>query len=778
LKTAINNTFGNLTFNPDLFPVPAENRLSFCNDLNLSAIDNIRGDLIKVARIGSLVLIGLALLLIGLNCLAVWYKWRSMKGNFERTRQAWAFESPLNPTTKSSESEPQMDEHTRSFPSTPRNSTFSEKQTKFSGSKPQMSGHAESFSSTPSEKQTKFSGFKPQVDGHTFSSTPQNFTLSDEHAKFSGSEPQTNGHTRSFPSTPQNFTLSEKQAEFSGSEPQTNGHIRSFPFTAQNSTLGEKHANSSGSEPRPSTPQNFTLSEKQSSGPEPQMDAHTRFFPSPSRNFTPSGMHAESSRSEAQMDAHTRSFPSMSRNFTPNERHTKSSEPELQMDSFPSAPRNLAFGEEHGKSSGPEPQMDVRTRSFPSAPQNPFEEEHDKSSGSEPQMDARTRSFPSAPQNPFGEEHGKSSGSEPQMDVRTRSFPSAPQNTTLSDPALKHTESSGFEPQMNADTRFSPSAPQVTLNDHNLLRLLTDSHHPLITRFANFLAARTGMTPSQNIDMQWFFHYVFHPPALACFLIGFFGLLSVMIQLFLLGPLLSAARAGVEAVVSDFSDNIANSINQSMYNQSAAYANGINSKVDVVQSTINTALFGWINGSTTLLNTTINNFYTEVEHLVAGLFNGTILEDPALDFVQCLIGNKVDDIEEALTFLQNNIAVTIPRIADDVLVLSAQSINEATAPIASAAVGNGGSGSQGLIGGAIALYEDSLRAEALVFGIFMGIWGIVLCMGICVLLWRAHKRKRAVAAAKRQKADLDTGDKHVEPETFSPTDEKEDIWVN
>ena len=636
MKTAINNTFGNLTFDPDLFPVPAENQLSFCNDLNLSAIDNIRGDLIKVARIGSLVLIGLALLLTGLNCLGIWYRWRSMKSSLGRTRQVWALESSLNPT-KSSESEPQMDEHTRSFPSRPRNSTSSEKQTNFSVSKPQMSGHTKSFSSTP-----------------------------------------------------QNVTLSEKQANFSGSEPQMNGHIRSFPSTAQKSALGEKHANPPGSEPRPS--RSFPLSEK----------------------------HAKSSGSEPQMDAHTRSFP---RDFTPSEKHTKSSGPEPQMDahtSFPSTPQGLAVGEEHGKSSGP----------------------------------------------------------KPQMDVRTRSFPSAPQNITPSDPTLKHTESSGVEPQMNGDTRFSPSAPQVTLNDHNLLRLQADSQHPLITRFANFLAARTGMTPSQNIDMRWFLQYVFHPPALACFLIGFFGLLSVMIQLFLLGPLLSAARAGVQAVVSDFSDNIANSINQSMYNQSAAYANGINSKVDVVQSTINTALFGWINGSTTLLNTTINNFYTEVEHLVSNLFNGTILEDPALNFVQCLIGNKVDDIEEALTFLQDNLAITIPRIADDILVLSAQSINEATAPIASAAVGNGGSGSQGLIGGAIALYEDSLREEVLVFGIFMGIWGIVLSMGICVLLWRAHKRKQAVIAAKRQKLDLDKGDKHVEADTFSPTDEKEDIWMN
>jgi uncharacterized membrane protein len=305
--------------------------------------------------------------------------------------------------------------------------------------------------------------------------------------------------------------------------------------------------------------------------------------------------------------------------------------------------------------------------------------------------------------------------------------------------------------------------------------LQADSEHPFVTRVTNFLAARIGMTPSQNIDMRWFFHYVFHPPALACFLIGFFGLLSVVIQLLILGPLLSAARAGVDTIVSDFSGHIANSINQSMYNQSSAYANNINGKVDVVQSAINKGLFGWVNGTTTLLETNLNKFYTEVQNLVTHVFNGTILEDPALGFVQCLIGDKIQDIEEALTFLQDNLFVTLPLLSLDVLVLSADSVNEVTGHISSAAVG--GSGSQGLIGGAVDLYASSLRSEAIVFGIFMGIWGIVLCMAICVLLWRSHKRKREAAVAAKRQNQIDILKEHIGTKTFLSTDdEKEDMW--
>ena len=327
----------------------------------------------------------------------------------------------------------------------------------------------------------------------------------------------------------------------------------------------------------------------------------------------------------------------------------------------------------------------------------------------------------------------------------------------------------------------SPSAPQVTLTNHNLMMLQADSEHPLITRLMYILEARTGMTPSQNVDMRWFIHYVFYPPALACFLIGFFGLLSVMTQLLLLGPLLSAARTGVDIAIKDITNTIVNAINTTMYDQSAAYANDINSKVDVVQSTINNGLFGWVNGTTTMLNNSINNFYSEVQNFVTNLFNGTVLEDPALNFLQCVIGNKVADLSEAFTFLQDNLVIDLPRVSEDVLILSAQSIDEATAPIASGAVGSGANGDQGLLGDAVAVYQSALKSEAWVFGIFMGLWGIVLATAICILLWRIHKRKKALAVTKpqRPKTEVHVELKHMEGSKFSyPNDEKKDPFMD
>jgi len=144
----------------------------------------------------------------------------------------------------------------------------------------------------------------------------------------------------------------------------------------------------------------------------------------------------------------------------------------------------------------------------------------------------------------------------------------------LSDPTLAHN---------HVD---SSKAPQITMSDDNLLILRGFSAHPLLMRLAFFLQSKLHLSTSQHTNLQWFFHYIFHPPALACFLIGFFGLLSVQIQLAAVGPLEAKFNARASSTVTDLTTIIATSVNNSMFNQSSLYANSINAHVDDIQNTI------------------------------------------------------------------------------------------------------------------------------------------------------------------------------------------------
>ena len=306
------------------------------------------------------------------------------------------------------------------------------------------------------------------------------------------------------------------------------------------------------------------------------------------------------------------------------------------------------------------------------------------------------------------------------------------------------------DPTMYHSHPVAGAAPKVTLSDHNLLMLQANGSHPLLTRISNTLSARLRLSPSQHTHLQWFFHYIFHPPALACFLIGFFGLLSVQIQLFAMRPLVAKYSDRAASSVSDFSNTIATSINNSMYNQSATYANDVNGRVDAVQSTINQGVFGWVNGTTVTLNNTIVEFYNDVQTAVSTVFNGTILEQPAQEFIKCILGTKVDAIENGLTFMHDNLKVDIPRMNQTILILSPASVDEATKPIAVAALGDGSGDDQGLIGRLVNTYAESLKKERLMFGIFMGLWGFVVLMGLAVVLWHSYG-KRLVEGRKRRR---------------------------
>jgi hypothetical protein len=294
------------------------------------------------------------------------------------------------------------------------------------------------------------------------------------------------------------------------------------------------------------------------------------------------------------------------------------------------------------------------------------------------------------------------------------------------------------------------SAPTMTLSDHNLLILHADSTHPLLTLLANKITSLLHFNRSQYINLSWFFHYVFHPPALACFLIGFFGILTVEIQLLAIAPLEAKFNDRATAATADLSGTIFASLNQSMFNQSAFYADGINNHIDGIQSTINDGVFGWVNETTTTLNNTINTFYNDLQDAVSTLFNGTVLEQPALDFIRCLIGSKVDAIENALTFLHDNLHVNISRVDENILVIPPDEVKAATQPIATAAVGNNDSSDGGLIGRLIATYVQSLKKERIMFAIFLGLWGVVVLMALAIIFWHSYGRQILESRRKRK----------------------------
>jgi hypothetical protein len=298
--------------------------------------------------------------------------------------------------------------------------------------------------------------------------------------------------------------------------------------------------------------------------------------------------------------------------------------------------------------------------------------------------------------------------------------------------------------------------PTMTLTNHNLLIFHADSSHPLLTRLAFNIAALMRLSSSQHINLRWFFHYIFHPPALACFLIGFFGILSVQLQLLAIAPLEAKFHERANAAATDLSDNIFTSLNQSMYNQSALLREIASTAISMtVQSTVNDGLLGWVNGTTSTLNNTVNTFYSDLQDAVSTLFNGTFLEQPAQEFIRCILGSKVNAIEDAHhVFYTDNLQINIPRVNESVLVMSPDEVNSATQPIAAAAVGGDDDPGGGLVGRLINTYVQSLKKERVMFAIFLLLWAVVVIMALVIIFWHSYGR-RFLDSRRKQKSQRD-----------------------
>ena len=213
------------------------------------------------------------------------------------------------------------------------------------------------------------------------------------------------------------------------------------------------------------------------------------------------------------------------------------------------------------------------------------------------------------------------------------------------DPTVVHPNPNGTGP------------PSFEMSNHNLMMLMNTAEHPLLSRIGDNISRFLRLSPSQHINMRFFASYAFYAPALACLLIGAFGIISVQVQLAAIGPLQYHYTAQVADSVNDFSAQISSNINSGMSEQSAAYAAGINAHTLEIQQSINEGVFGWVNSTTTTLNNTLVTFYDELQNVVNATLGGTVLAGPAQEFLRCIIGSKIVSLEHALTFLHDNLKV-------------------------------------------------------------------------------------------------------------------------
>lgn len=137
---------------------------------------------------------------------------------------------------------------------------------------------------------------------------------------------------------------------------------------------------------------------------------------------------------------------------------------------------------------------------------------------------------------------------------------------------------------------------------------------PLIERYAAPLMRRAHLKPRTRNNVRWFLSYLSHPTCLTLLIMSVIGLIAIQAQIAALHALKASARAHATESVGATTSDLSARLNGLLADASMSYAEDVNAALTSIETSINEDMFGhWVNGTAINLNTTLVEFYDDVE---------------------------------------------------------------------------------------------------------------------------------------------------------------------
>ena len=243
-------------------------------------------------------------------------------------------------------------------------------------------------------------------------------------------------------------------------------------------------------------------------------------------------------------------------------------------------------------------------------------------------------------------------------------------------------------------------------------------------------------SPRRRTLIRWAVAYATTTPALFVLALGIAGLLACLCQYILL-KIVEKEVPKLENQVIGFADRVFDQLN----NASEQWAIGTNHMITNTSNTINQDVFGWVNTSTSAVNDTLNVFVDGVMNALNITFGGTILYDPVLEVLNCLILLKIQGIENGLTWVQDHAHIDFPLLPPDVFSLGAiQKVGGSEADILAAGPDSGaGDAITGAMFHVIGFLEAAIRQETIISGCVVLIYVMIVLIGIGTALFFMFK---------------------------------------
>jgi len=255
------------------------------------------------------------------------------------------------------------------------------------------------------------------------------------------------------------------------------------------------------------------------------------------------------------------------------------------------------------------------------------------------------------------------------------------------------------------------------------------------------LASRFKTIKSQSL-VRWFIAYATSLPALFVLALGLAGLLSCLCQY----TVLKAIEKEVPILADEIGD-FAATVVAALNNASEEWANSANGVIKTTNDKVNDDMFGWVNTTTEALNNTLNTIVDDTTTVLNDTFGGTILYQPIMEVLNCLVGLKIAGIEKGLTWVHDNAHVTFPEFRTDVFSLGAAAslTNSTTDPTASFLSSPGSVASDDITNAVVKVtnkLQSAIQQEAIISACVVLVWAFIMLCGLTYVLIAAMRRDK------------------------------------
>lgn len=248
------------------------------------------------------------------------------------------------------------------------------------------------------------------------------------------------------------------------------------------------------------------------------------------------------------------------------------------------------------------------------------------------------------------------------------------------------------------------------------------------TATAGIKAASRFSSTKRQIWVRWWVAYSTSIPALFVLTLGIAGLFSCLCQYILLKSIQKEVPV-LASQVGDFAETVVYALN----NASEAWAVSANSVINTTNTNVNTDVFGWVLTSTQAVNATLNTFVDQTTNILNSTFGGTVLYQPVLETLNCLIFLKVAGIEKGLTWVHDNAHVNFPEFSPDVFSLGAAASitnNTASENFLSSPGSEATDDITGAVDKLVNVMTDALKTEVYISCSLIAIWFIIVFIGL------------------------------------------------